>query len=104
MLKDYDEPFMDTSGLSQGEVKALIKHGMPEQGWDSEGYVFQEMEQMFIAGYRAAIAIIENRIAWLTEEVERKPTSYPDSEAQIGHRMERNTLRTLRDRLKERGE
>lgn len=104
MLKGYDSPFMDTSGLSQGEVKALIKHGMPEQGWDSEGYVFQEMEQMFIDGYRAAVAIVENRIAWLTEEVERKPTSYADSEAQIGHRMERNVLQSILETFKGRSE
>ena len=58
----------------------------------------------FINGYRAAVAIVENRIAWLTEEVERKPTSYPDSEAQIGHRMERNVLQSILETFKEGGQ
>ena len=52
-----------------------------------------------IAGYRAAVSIITDRINFLTAEIEREPTSNLDVHAQIQYRVERTTLQEILSRL-----
>ena len=85
------------SFITRGEQKALDAYV------DKYGMIERHPEFSFIAGYRAAVEVLEARIAWLDDEISRKPTSYPDTEAQIGHQMERHVVQAILDRLKECG-
>ena len=96
-VRDYSI-FMDTSKLSAGEIKALIAHGMPECV-DYEGYSYQDMEQMFLDGYRAAVSLIADRINFLTAEIDRETMSVPQADAQIQYWVERSALNALLSRL-----
>jgi hypothetical protein len=87
---------MTNIDLAPGEQKACERYIRPIV--DCEDLIAVR-EVAFIEGYRAAMGIITDRIHFLSDEIDRKPTSYTDAEAQTGYWVERNTLNALLSRL-----